>query len=96
MTTKHTSKKKTTTNRVFVVEQRQGKDVYSTVAYIATSKQRAQAFCRMNKDFDSGNDWWWAIYSVAVNDETVAGSCQDLHFMLPNGTVTDGTQPIPQ
>ena len=79
-------------HRVYIVEHRSGVVNDAAVAFVASSLQGAHSFCLNNKNFDYGTNWWWAIYSVAVNSLTV--NCDDVHFMLPDGRITE-EQPIP-
>lgn len=78
-------------SRVFVVEHRRGGEADAVVAFVGSNLYAARAFCLNNKDFDDGEDWWWAVYSVEL-DSMVVDSIQDLHFMKPDCTVIP-TQP---
>ena len=58
---------------VHILEHRNNLDE-NTIAYIASSREKAEAYMRSQPDFDDVPTkkclWWWAIYKESIDAET--------------------------
>ena len=75
--------------KLIVVEHRCNGE--TLLAFLGSTWEMAEAFCRGNKDYDDGKEgpWWWVLYEMSVDvDPTTSDAeewLEDLRFMSPEG-----------
>lgn len=90
---------------VWVVEHRRSvnvvgkngadKGIDSTVMHIASSKEKALAWMRANRDVDKHSPrWWWALYPERLDSGCIAEGAKELEYYKPKPMRRVKSQPM--